>query len=168
MPKPKIPNSFCATCNEPFYKKPSETLKSKSGKVYCSQHCASIPNRREKPCIVCGSMILAGACKKTCSEKCAKKNLSNPNREHCKGKVKGLSKALSGRHFKKNLITERGSKCEGEGCGYSKVQILNVHHIIEKCNGGSDEKENLLVVCPNCHTEIHKKLRKSNGAMLEW
>lgn len=165
MAKTKTPNVFCGTCNLHFYKKPSEILKSKSGKVYCSKACAAIPCRREKPCLICGAMILGGACKKTCSPECARKNLSNPDRNHSKGKSRGISKAVSGRSFKKRLILERGNKCEA--CGYGRSEILNVHHIIEKCKGGTDHVANLLVVCPNCHTEIHKKIRNPNGAMLE-
>lgn len=47
----------------------------------------------------------------------------------------------------------RGVVCEI--CKFSKTNILVVHHVIERCNGGSDNLENLKLICPNCHAEIH-------------
>lgn len=47
----------------------------------------------------------------------------------------------------------RGGVCEN--CQYNNFAILNVHHIIEVCNGGSDDLDNLLLLCPNCHAVEH-------------
>lgn len=41
-----------------------------------------------------------------------------------------------------------------EICGYSG--FLEKHHIQSKSLGGSNKKSNLLNICPNCHTEIHR------------
>jgi hypothetical protein len=49
--------------------------------------------------------------------------------------------------------------------GKSKDSRFHVHHIIFKCNGGSDEPENLITLCKTCHDKLHDgeiKL-KSNG-----
>ena len=46
--------------------------------------------------------------------------------------------------------------CQVPGCDYScesKSQI-NIHHIIPRSMGGSNKKNNLLEVCPNCHAKI--------------
>lgn len=44
-------------------------------------------------------------------------------------------------------------------CGYDEFpDILQVHHIDE--NRLNNNIENLLVVCPNCHSKIHHKLIK--------
>lgn len=32
---------------------------------------------------------------------------------------------------------------------------LDIHHIIEKRNGGSNSHDNLTLLCPNCHRLIH-------------
>jgi hypothetical protein len=39
-------------------------------------------------------------------------------------------------------------------CGWDKSSC-DVHHIIEKCNGGTNDHDNLVCVCPNCHRVIH-------------
>lgn len=30
---------------------------------------------------------------------------------------------------------------------------LEVHHIVERCNGGSNDPDNLIVLCSDCHNE---------------
>jgi 5-methylcytosine-specific restriction endonuclease McrA len=34
---------------------------------------------------------------------------------------------------------------------------LDVHHIVERKNGGSNDLSNLIAVCPNCHRKSHEK-----------
>lgn len=36
--------------------------------------------------------------------------------------------------------------------------ILEVHHKVFKSNGGSDEPENLVTLCENCHSKIHNSI----------
>lgn len=40
--------------------------------------------------------------------------------------------------------------------GKSKDNKLEVHHIIFRRNGGSDEQENLICLCKTCHDKLHK------------
>jgi len=48
-----------------------------------------------------------------------------------------------------------GYKCQH--CkGRSKDERLHCHHIIFRENGGSDEPENLIVLCETCHDEFHE------------
>ncbi|CDH33221.1 HNH endonuclease [Xenorhabdus bovienii] len=35
---------------------------------------------------------------------------------------------------------------------------IQVHHIVEQCNGGTHEEDNLIPVCANCHTAIHTRM----------
>jgi hypothetical protein len=141
------PNINCVTCNKPIYKRPFEIQKNK-GNVYCSTSCYGIACRKEKPCIVCGKLILAGANKKTCSRGCANKHrtgikykLNNPRKD----KVKHY------RSLKLRLINARGKVCEK--CGYDKFEILQIHHIdSDRLN---NELSNLELICPNCHFEKH-------------
>lgn len=39
--------------------------------------------------------------------------------------------------------------------GKSKDKRLEVHHIIFRSNGGSDEQENLIALCKTCHESLH-------------
>ena len=39
--------------------------------------------------------------------------------------------------------------------GKSKDSKLEVHHIVYKSNGGSDEQENLITLCNSCHYKLH-------------
>jgi 5-methylcytosine-specific restriction endonuclease McrA len=36
-------------------------------------------------------------------------------------------------------------------CTICSEKCFEIHHIIERAEGGSDELENLIVLCPNCH-----------------
>jgi len=56
---------------------------------------------------------------------------------------------------KKELIEERAGICEVPSC--SNIYKLCIHHIIRKNKGGTDNKENLMVLC-----EKHHKLYHSN------
>lgn len=42
--------------------------------------------------------------------------------------------------------------------GKSKNSKLEIHHIIFRSKGGSDEKENLITLCKTCHDDLHKGL----------
>lgn len=39
-------------------------------------------------------------------------------------------------------------------CGWNESRC-DIHHIIERKNGGNDDVSNLIIVCPNCHRVIH-------------
>lgn len=55
------------------------------------------------------------------------------------------------------LILERDDfRCKFCGLGGKGSDIiLEVHHVIWRFNGGSDDPTNLMTVCPNCHDLIH-------------
>ena len=42
--------------------------------------------------------------------------------------------------------------------GKSKDKHLEVHHILEKSQGGSDRPNNLVTLCHTCHQKLHKNL----------
>ena len=48
-------------------------------------------------------------------------------------------------------------KCARRCCICRRFQPtkLQVHHIVESSQGGSDEEENLVVVCMTCHSNVH-------------
>lgn len=55
--------------------------------------------------------------------------------------------------------------------GKSKDSRLEVHHIIFRSHGGSDEEENLITLCKTCHDDLHegeialKKIGKEKGQL---
>lgn len=140
------PNTKCLVCNKHIYKRPAE-IKRNHGRVFCSQNCYGISCRKEHPCRVCGTKILAGANKKTCSRKCA-----NVHRAGIKYKInRPRDKVKDYRSLKVRLLKTRGKKCEK--CGYKKHEILQVHHKDRDRN--NNIMENLELICPNCHYEEH-------------
>ena len=66
-------NTKCLVCSISIYRRPAE-IKNSKGRAFCSQTCYGISCRKESPCVVCGTLILAGANKKTCSRICANKH----------------------------------------------------------------------------------------------
>ena len=45
-------------------------------------------------------------------------------------------------------------------CGWDKT-LCDIHHIVPRSKGGSDDHENLTYLCPNCHRLAHEyKLEK--------
>jgi len=55
------------------------------------------------------------------------------------------------RGLKLRLLKLSGTLCER--CGYSKYEILNVHH--KDRDRKHNELKNLELLCPNCHAEEH-------------
>ena len=42
-------------------------------------------------------------------------------------------------------------------CRRFRPTLLQVHHIVERAEGGSDEIENLIALCITCHSDVHTK-----------
>ncbi len=55
------------------------------------------------------------------------------------------------KNIKIRLLDLRGKICER--CGYSKYEILQVHH--KDKNRENNRFDNLELICPNCHYEQH-------------
>lgn len=138
------PNTSCLVCATQIYRRPVQI---KLGRVFCGADCYGKANRKEKPCVVCGAPILARENKVTCSRKC-----SNTNRAGIKYKIGSPKDNVKDqRAIKLRLIAVRGTQCER--CGYSKLEILHVHH---RSRDRKDNRlSNLELICPNCHFEEH-------------
>lgn len=85
------------------------------------------------------------------------------------GKIKGLGYEdgyfLLGNDFelpkKKNLERNQNDKLKelNKYCYFCDFDVvINLHHIIHKNHGGLDEQDNLIPLCPNCHSMIHKRI----------
>ena len=49
------------------------------------------------------------------------------------------------------LLADTGRRC----CLCGKLHRVQVHHIVPREDGGGDEIENAIPLCPNCHDEVH-------------
>lgn len=61
-----------------------------------------------------------------------------------------------------NIKRERGYKCQHCGWKSQDGRGLNVHHIVPRSRGGSDEPSNLAVLCKDCHSLIHPHMKDPN------
>ena len=56
------------------------------------------------------------------------------------------------RPLRRALLTEAGHRCAIPTC--RSTHGLQIHHIVEHANGGSDDFANLIVLCANCHSRV--------------
>lgn len=70
------------------------------------------------------------------------------------GIVKEYRKIISSN--REAIIEAMGNKCGV--CGMECKGILVIHHILPLQQGGNNDKENLVVVCPNCHALLHRDI----------
>lgn len=140
------PNTECVVCAKAIYRRPGE-FKTNQGNVFCNQGCYGLSIRKEHPCLVCGTLILAGANSKTCSRGCA-----NRHRTGIKYKLnRPRDKVRNQRSLKIRLLDQRGVCCER--CCCDVIEILIVHH--RDRNREHNELTNLELLCPNCHAKEH-------------
>ncbi len=59
--------------------------------------------------------------------------------------------------IRRKILLDRGNKCLK--CGWSKGRC-DIHHVVQKADGGTDNEDNLIIVCPNCHRLIHENKLK--------
>ena len=58
--------------------------------------------------------------------------------------------------LRQKVLTRDGNKCQVPGC--NNTDNLRIHHVVFKAFGGSDNINNLLTVCSQCHTQAnHQK-----------
>ena len=67
------------------------------------------------------------------------------------GYQKGFNYGFSSR--KEAVLNRDGYKCQH--CGKKNCR-LEVHHITYRSNGGTDDENNLITLCKECHDNIHK------------
>lgn len=131
----------------------------KGQRVFCCQSCAAKYNNRSRAtttkgktknatCIRCGQEFLASIHVNKC--KCICPECKKHNRPHYKTNITTLQD-LSKRTFVK-ILKRMNVGCSI--CGWNE-STCDIHHIIPKKEGGSDNFDNLIVVCPNCHRLCH-------------
>lgn len=78
-------------------------------------------------------------------------NLANPKMRHW-GYQKGPNYGFENT---KAMVLNRDSYTCQHCKGKHKDSHLEVHHIIYRCQGGSDDAKNLITLCRTCHTALH-------------
>lgn len=63
----------------------------------------------------------------------------------------------------KAFVLDRDSYTCQNCKGKTKDSRLEVHHIVFRSNGGSDEPENLMTLCKTCHDKVHSGAIKLKG-----
>lgn len=90
--------------------------------------------------------------------------LKNPSLANEKIRHWGYQKGANyGFENTKAMVLNRdGYKCHI--CKNKKKGVkLEVHHIIFRSNGGSDDADNLITLCHDCHTKLHNYARLHDG-----
>lgn len=49
------------------------------------------------------------------------------------------------------FLAEVGRRC----CVCNRLHNVQLHHIVPSAQGGTDEIDNAIALCPNCHNEVH-------------
>ena len=59
-----------------------------------------------------------------------------------------------------DLVDKMMVKCARRCCICRRYRPtkLQVHHIVERNQGGGNEEDNLIVTCLSCHTDVHSKV----------
>jgi hypothetical protein len=59
-----------------------------------------------------------------------------------------------------DLVDKMMVKCARRCCICRRYRPtkLQVHHIVERNQGGSNDEDNLIVTCMSCHTDVHSKV----------
>jgi len=82
-------------------------------------------------------------------------------------RTKDWSKYTKAFRFKKHLISEKGHKCESCDLTHWKKELisLEIHHI--DGDASNNEKNNLQLLCPNCHslTDNYRGRKNKSGDM---
>lgn len=152
--KPRVERA-CQFCGGIF----SGTKKAIGARVYCSSSCRDEHRRAstgelnrcyrrvEVPCAICGKPVkaLPSALEKRqdqyCSPECGREGRSR--------KIRGVPKQAS--HWRTLAKRVYGDRCVL--CGFSHA--VDVHHILPRSKGGSNDLNNLVPLCPNHHVMVH-------------
>jgi hypothetical protein len=69
------------------------------------------------------------------------------------------------RVVRQQVLTESGYRCANPTCGV--VLAMNLHHLEHVAEGGGDVVENIIALCPNCHT-LHHNGHIERAALVVW
>ena len=133
-------------------------------KKFCSNHCSAIYSNKRRAerrfstkgktklveCIRCHKQIevsIHSSKKSWLCEDCRKNNSPHS---------KDITKISSILEFSKRTAVKilKRMKAKCSLCGWDE-STGDIHHIIPKKDGGTDDMNNLIYICPNCHRVCH-------------
>jgi len=117
---------------------------------------ALMPSRAPRPCSHPGCPRLVRGSSRLCDAHQAEKWRRDSVRRRARGEE--LDYGPRWRQIRARLLKDR-PLCQR--CGRSKATVA--HHIVRRRDGGSDELNNLLAVCPLCHAQIHAEAKELFG-----
>jgi len=138
------PNSTCAVCNKSIYRRPAQIA---SGNVYCSSKCCGISQRILRICPVCHNSYIGN--KQTCSRKCGNATRKGSTYNGCNKSNKAHQGSLLKNKNSQQMWWKMWKMWR------KNFAILQIHHKIERSQGGSNNLSNLELLCPNCHATHH-------------
>jgi RNA-directed DNA polymerase len=68
-----------------------------------------------------------------------------------------------GRSKLRSIWKQQGGLCPVCQQGFNGETSIHVHHIVERCNGGGNELDNLVMLHPNCHRQVHHLSKTRRG-----
>lgn len=173
---------ICQKCGKEFEIECKENLYKKGlYRKYCSKSCASshILSDQQKLNISNGlknSKILHQSHIYTCNccgkEFISERTFREGRKIHCNDCIQQR------KHSKDNLISildcskrtiSKILKRSNKGCaicGWNE-STCDIHHIIPKSVGGTNDNSNLILVCPNCHRVIHTTNKYDNDFLIQ-
>ncbi|HYD17750.1 MAG TPA: HNH endonuclease signature motif containing protein [Patescibacteria group bacterium] len=80
-------------------------------------------------------------------------SISRPAKKPSEGK-KNQERKKIGLKTKIAVLTESGYRCAVPTC--REILLLDLHHMYQVADGGSDEPSNLIALCPTCHARYHR------------
>ena len=140
----------CIFCKNIFNAESKEIKRGNAN--YCSISCSIKHRNLLKPykkckCIVCNNIFDS---KSTTTKYCSSQCKSKHYRDLIKTNENGTRK------LQKILLLLPCANCQWN------ISSRDIHHIIPSCEGGKNEMNNLITLCPNCHRMAHRKLLSKN------
>lgn len=164
----------CIVCKKSFDLKPYMMKGRVSGVYCCSRECL-YKNKKENPAMY-GRKTLSqeesllvvkqyvndmkrinDLAKDYSVSKQTIKNTLIKNEVQFRNKTDYITSVQSFTAIARRLIKERGNPCQN--CKWDEANC-DVHHILPRSKGGTNEKSNLIILCPNCHRLMHKNKLK--------
>ena len=155
----------CVTCG----KEHEVDKRANSKRCKCDTCRKNKKTKKLKICVHCGNSLVNMKAKKFCSKKCKLDFYYNKYIERWK---RGLETGLKGvdqlsNHLRRYIFEKYNHKCAN--CGWKKINQytkkipLQVDHI--DGNHKNNKEENLILLCPNCHslTPTYGGANRGNG-----
>ena len=68
-----------------------------------------------------------------------------------------MASTLTGRGTARYLWLEQDGKCLVCGQPLTLEEGWHVHHLLWRAHGGADQLDNLVLLHPNCHRQVHSE-----------